>query len=192
MNDLIALWQPIVVSAVIVHVASAVIWMASPLHKKDYRSVGDKEKSVMDYIRSLGLAPGAYVLPWCGEGVDRKSPEFVEKMKQAPVMVTLVPGPMNMATSMIMWIVNLLIVGVFVAYIASNAGLPGGAAYLKVFRVVGATAFLAHAGNALTGSIWMGVPWGQVPGRIVDGLIYALLTAGTFAWLWPKGLTSTM
>ncbi len=192
MNDLIALWQPIVVSAVIVHFASAIIWMASPLHKKDYRSPGDKEKPLLDFVRSLGLAPGAYVIPWCGAGVDRKSAEFVEKMKTTPMMVTIMPAPVNMAKNMILWIVNLLIVGVFVAYIASHAGLPGGTAYLKVFRVVGATAFLAHAGNALTMSIWMGAPWAQVPGRVIDGLIYALLTAGTFAWLWPKGLTAVM
>jgi hypothetical protein len=31
----------------------------------------------------------------------------------------------------------------------------------------------------------MGMPWSHVPGRVFDGVVYALLTAGVFGWLWP-------
>lgn len=185
MDFIVELWKPIALSAVIVHFASAIIWMASPLHKHDYKSPGDKEKTILDFLKAAALQPGVYYVPWCGHGKDRKDPAVMEKMKAGPwAMVTVMPGLPNMGKSMLLWIINLLLIGTCVAYIASHANL-GAAPYLKVFQMVGATAFLAHAGNSLTMSIWMGQPWSQVPGRVADGLIYALLTAGTFAWLWP-------
>lgn len=184
MEFIIELWKPIVLAAVFVHVLSAIVWMASPLHKHDYKSPGDKEKPLLDFVRSHGFAPGVYVAPWC-TGKDRKSAEFKEKMRQAPVMLSVAPGPMNMGRSMLLWIINLLIISVLVAYVSRHA-LANGAGYLKVFQVVGTVAFLAYGGNALTLSIWMGQPWRQVPGRVVDALLYGLVTAGTFGWLWPK------
>ena len=35
-------------------------------------------------------------------------------------------------------------------------------------------------------SIWMGRSWSTTLKGTFDGLIYALLTAGTFGWLWPR------
>jgi hypothetical protein len=35
-------------------------------------------------------------------------------------------------------------------------------------------------------SIWYYRAWSTTFKATVDGLIYALLTAGTFGWLWPK------
>jgi hypothetical protein len=32
----------------------------------------------------------------------------------------------------------------------------------------------------------MGKPWSSTFLYMFDGLIYAALTAGSFAWLWPK------
>lgn len=181
-------WKPILLSAVIVHFASALIWMVLPIHKHDYKNPGDKEKTILDFIRNLGLVPGVYYVPWCGHGADRKNPETIEKMKKGPyAMLTVMPGAPNMGMSMGLWILNLIGISFFVAYIAGNAGMHPGMAYMKVFKVCGLIALLAHAGNALTMSIWMGSPWSQVPGRVIDALIYASLTAGTFAWLWPKG-----
>jgi hypothetical protein len=55
-----------------------------------------------------------------------------------------------------------------------------------VFRVIGTAAWLAYAWQAPADSIWKGVPWSSTVKTLVDGLIYALLTAGTFAWLWPR------
>jgi hypothetical protein len=190
MDFIVELWKPIVLSAVIVHVASAIVWMVLPIHKNDYKGAGDKEKSILDVLRSAALSPGVYCVPWCLPGAEKKDPALAERMKTGPnASITILSGPPNMGTSMAMWVLNLLIVGVIVAYIASHAGLDG-AKYLRVFQLVGATAFLAHAGNAMTMSIWLGMPWSQLPGRVIDGLIYSLLTAGTFAWLWPTGVVA--
>jgi hypothetical protein len=52
--------------------------------------------------------------------------------------------------------------------------------------VVGTAAFLAYGLGNLSNGIWRGYPWSYVIKEVVDGLIYALLTAGTFGWLWPR------
>lgn len=187
METLTTLWMPIAISAALCWIASALLWMVLPVHKHDFKNPGDKEKSIMDFVRSSGLAPGMYWVPYCGHGGDRKNPETIEKMKTGPYAGLIVmPGTPNMGKSLGLWIVNLLLISFGVAYIAGSAGMDHHASYLHVFKVCGLIALLAHAGNALTMSIWMGMPWSQLPGRVIDALVYAALTGGTFGWLWPK------
>jgi hypothetical protein len=38
----------------------------------------------------------------------------------------------------------------------------------------------------LSNGIWKGQPWGMTIREVIDGLVYGLLTAGTFGWLWPR------
>ena len=57
--------------------------------------------------------------------------------------------------------------------------------YLQVFRVSGTTAFLTYAGALPIGSIWFKRKWSATLRHMLDGLVYALLTAGCFGWLWP-------
>lgn len=185
MVELTALWLPILVSAAIVFFASAIIWMASPLHKHDYKDPGDKQEAIVGMLRGGAFEPGVYYVPWC-KGKDRKDPAFQAAMNAGPwAQLIVMPGKPNMGRSLGLWFVHLLMVGVFVAYLSSHALAPG-AHYLKVFQAAGCAALLAHAGYALPLCIWHGQPWSQLPGRIVDGVIYALLTAGAFGWLWPK------
>ena len=185
MIELIDLWMPILLSAAIVFVASAVIWMASPLHKHDYKNPGDKEGPLLDLLRAKSFAPGVYMVPWCHG--QASSSETAEKMKRGPwAMLTVMPGMPSMGKMLGAWFVHLVIVGVFVAYLATHAGLPRGAEYLSVFRITGTTALMAYVGYAMPMCIWHAMPWSQLPGRVLDGIIYALLTAGTFAWLWPE------
>jgi hypothetical protein len=73
---------------------------------------------------------------------------------------------------------------VFAAYISSRA-LKTGAHYLDVFRFAGTTAFAGYSLALLQNSIWVKRRWGSTLKSMFDGLIYALLTAGTFGWLWP-------
>jgi hypothetical protein len=58
--------------------------------------------------------------------------------------------------------------------------------YLVVFRVAGTAAFLAYGLSQLSNGIWKGQPWGMTVQEVVDGLIYGMLTAGAFGWLWPR------
>jgi hypothetical protein len=61
-----------------------------------------------------------------------------------------------------------------------------GGEYLQVFRFAGTTAFLGYAFALIHASIWFRRNWGTTARFLFDGLIYALLTAGTFGWLWPR------
>jgi len=74
---------------------------------------------------------------------EMKSPEFIEKMKQGPVAVlTVMPnGRICIGRPLAQWFAFLIVVGIFVAYIASRT-LPLGASYRHLFQIVGATMFI--------------------------------------------------
>jgi hypothetical protein len=186
MTALHALWLPILLSSVIVFVASSVIHMALPWHKTDYPRVPDEDR-VMEAIRPLAIPPGDYMVPRATARGEMASPEFAEKMKRGPVLVlTVMPnGPFSMGRNLILWFLYSAVVGLFAAYVAGRA-LPPGARYLAVFRFVGATAFIGYALALWQMSIWYRRAWTTTVKATVDGLIYALLTAGTFGWLWPR------
>ena len=90
-----------------------------------------------------------------------------------------------MTTSLVLWFLYSVVVSFFAAYIAGRAVGPG-ADYLTVFRFVGSTAFMGYSLALLQNSIWYKRNWGMTLKSMFDGLVYGLLTAGTFAWLWPR------
>ncbi len=45
---------------------------------------------------------------------------------------------------------------------------------------------MAHFLGTIPESIWFGRPWKSVGLQLIDALLYALLTGGTFGWLWPR------
>jgi len=184
MVPLSALWLPIVLSAVIVFVASSIMHMVLPYHRGDYRKLPDEDK-VLTALRGVGLKRGLYIFPFSDHG-NMKSPEIMEKYKQGPVgTMTIFPsGPPVMPKFLGLWIGYCLIIGLFVAYLAAHTIVPG-AHYLHVFRVVGTAAFLAYGLGNLSNGIWKGQTWSMTIKEVIDGLVFALLTAGTFGWLWP-------
>lgn len=186
MAFLTALWAPILLSAVFVFVASAIIHMMLQYHKGDFRKVPN-EDAVMDALRKFSLPVGDYSMPHCAGPKEMKSPEFVEKMNKGPVaLLTVFPsGQMNMTKSLILWFVFCLIVSLFAAYIGYHA-VGEDTAYLRVHRLVGCAAFMGYALGLMQPSIWYGRSWGGTFRSMFDGLIYALLTGGTFGWLWPR------
>ncbi len=186
MTGLSALWLPILLSSVIVFVASSIIHMALPWHKSDYPKV-PKEDQVMGALRPLQIPPGDYMIPRVSSMKEMRSPEFMDKLNKGPVIVmTVLPnGMMSMARNLTLWFVYCALVGLFAAYIAGRA-LPVGASYRSVFRFIGAGAFLGYSAALWQMSIWYRRAWSTTIKATVDGLIYALLTAGTFGWLWPR------
>ena len=185
MATLVALWLPILLSAVVVFVASSILHMVLPYHKNDYAKLPDEEK-VTAVLRGANLKRGLYIFPYCTHQ-EMNKPEMVERYKQGPVghMTVFTPGKINMGKYLGQWFAYCLIVAFFAAYIAAHT-LPAGAHYLVVFRVVGATMFMAFGIGPLANGIWKGQPWGVVIKEAIDGLIYALLIGGTFGWLWPR------
>jgi len=185
MTALSALLVPIILSAVIVFVASSIIHMALPWHRSDYPKVPNEER-VRDALRPLAIPPGDYMIPRASGMQDMKSPEFIAKMNEGPVMVvTVMPnGPWAMGKNLAQWFVYSIVVGIFAAYVAGTA-LPPGTPYPRVFQLVGVTAFIGYALALWQLSIWYRRDWMTTIKSNVDGLIYGLLTAGTFGWLWP-------
>jgi len=145
MTDLLSLWQPILVSTVIVFLASWIIHMMPLWHKNDFPAM-PQEDAVMNAMRPFNIPPGDYMVPRCKSNADMNSPEFMEKMKRGPVVfMTVMPnGPIQMGKTLIMWFIYCAVVGLFAGYVASRAHGPG-ADYLKVFQLVGATAFAGYA-----------------------------------------------
>jgi hypothetical protein len=179
-----ALWLPILLSAVIVFIASSVMHTVLPYHRNDYKKLPDEDK-VLPALRAGGLQRGLYVFPFCTHK-EMKTPEAIEKYKQGPVgMMTVFPsGPPFIPKFLGLWFGYCLVISFFVAYLSAHT-VATGTDYLAVFRVVGTAAFLVYGLGPLANAIWKGMPWGFVTLEAIDGLVYALLTAGTFGWLWP-------
>ena len=71
-----------------------------------------------------------------------------------------------------------------IAYCAMITLAPG-ADYMSVLRVVSVVGFLAFSWSNIPMSIWYGHPWSTTFKYMFDALVYALVMAGVFAWLWP-------
>lgn len=179
-----ALLVPIVVSAILVFLASYVVHTVLPLHRNDMSKLPHEER-VMDALREAGAPPDDYFFPYC-EHSQIHDPEVQKRFERGPVgILTVRPsGPPAMGAALAQWFVYLLVVGVFVAYVTGRVLAPG-TNYLDVFQVAGTVAFLAYAGAVPHGSIWWGRRWSTTFKNLFDGLVYGLLTAGVFGWLWP-------
>jgi hypothetical protein len=185
MTVLASLWLPILLSAVIVFVASSIIHMVTPWHKGEYPRLPDEDR-FRAAVGPLGLPPGDYMVPRAASREDMKSAAFAEKMMQGPnVVMTVHPtGAWSMGRTLALWFLYLLVVTIFAAYVAGRA-LPPGTEYMQVFRFVGTVAFVGYAVALWQMSIWYRRSWTITMKATVDGLVYGLLTAGVFGWLWP-------
>ncbi len=181
-----ALWLPVLVSAGLVFLASSVIHMVLGYHKHDYQAVPG-EDDVQTALRRFSLTPGDYMLPCSTGQKDLRSQAFLDKMRRGPVLVLTVleSRPMPLGANLTMWFVYSMVVGVLSGYVAGLA-LPAGAGYRPVFRVVSTVAFIGYALALWQMSIWYRRSWGTTLRSTLDGVIYALLTAGAFGWLWPR------
>ncbi len=183
MTPLPTLLLPIFLSAVFCFLASFILYMALPFwHRKDHRRLAD-EPAVLGALRAA--ASGQYVVPnmdW-----NKMTPEERAECQKGPTALLILRNPMNFSfpKTLLAYFVYLFVVMIFVGYLAGVA-LPPGAHYMRVFRIAGTAAVLAFSFNTIADSIWYGKPWPVTWKNIIDGVIFGLLTAGTFGWLWPR------
>jgi hypothetical protein len=177
---------PILLSAVFVFVASSVIHMVLKYHQNDFSKVPD-EDGTLEALRRLKVAPGDYCVPYAGSMDAMKSPAFVDKMAKGPIVTMTVSagGSINMGTNLIQWFLYSVVISFFAAYVTGRV-LTAQAHYLEVFRVAGTVAFMGYAMALPQFSIWYKRSWKTTLLSMMDGLLYSLLTAGTFGWLWPR------
>ncbi len=181
-----ALWLPILLSAILVFFVSFLVHMVLRYHASDYNPLPN-EDAVRAAIRAGNPPPRQYIVPYCSNPKHMASPEMQKKYAEGPVGVLNLkaPGSPSMTPMLVQWFVYVLVVSLCVAYVAGHT-IPAGYDYMQVFGIVGALGFLAYAGAIIPGAIWMGKPWSVATKEVFDGLLYGLVTAGTFGWLWPR------
>jgi hypothetical protein len=178
-----SLWLPILVSAVIVFMAGCVLWMVMPHHKSDWKGLPD-EDTLFETLKSKGVQPGQYMFPFCTRA-DWKDAEKKARWERGPHgVLNLYPAKPSMGGNLLKIFLFDIVVGIFVAYLAGIALAPG-AEYLKVFQITGTAALLAYAFGRIPDDIWNQRSCRTMFNNIIDSIVYALLTAGVFGWLWP-------
>jgi len=188
MVSVLSLWLPVLLSAVFVFILSSVIHMVLKYHNSDFSKL-PKEAEVGDALRSFDLKPGNYHMPRAKDMKEMGSEEYITKMNKGPVMMmTVLPNaPMQMGGALIQWFLFSVVVGIFAGYIAGAALAPG-AHYLEVFRYVGTVTFVGYAMALWSHKIWYHHSAMATVKSTFDGLLYGLVTAGTFSWLWPAAM----
>ena len=182
-----SLWAPILLSAVFVFLLSSVIHMVLGYHANDYGKL-PSEDDAMAALRKLGIPPGRLLHSRAPSGPkDMKNPEFLKKVELGPVgsLTILPPGGFAMGKRLVRWFIYSIVVGIVAAHVAGDVLAPG-APYRTVFHTVALVAFAGYALALWQSPIWKGTKWSTTLKATFDGLLYALLTAGTFGWLWPK------
>lgn len=185
MIELSSLWLPILLSAVFVFIISAILHMVIQMHSKDYSATPDEE-ALRDALRNQSISPGMYTFPHCTSMKEMGSDEFMEKMKRGPngFMTVLPDGPVAMGKTLSLWFAFNILINVFVAYLSSMT-VEAGASFKEVFRIACTVALLGYAIPKIDDSIWKSADWSVTFRFFFDGVLYSLVTAATFAWLWP-------
>ena len=80
------LWLPILVSAVLLFIVSAVIHMVLKYHNRDYTPLPN-EDAVRAAIRAGNPAPAQYIIPYCSDMKEMEKPENKQKYMDGPVVV---------------------------------------------------------------------------------------------------------
>jgi hypothetical protein len=186
MFEIQSLWLPILLSAVFVFLASSVLHMALPWHKKDFRGVPEEAQAAAA-LRPLAIPPGDYMLPKPDSMQQLRSPEYADRLAKGPVlMMTVMPNGMTpMGGLLAKWFVYLVVVAIFAAAIASTT-LGRNADPKLIFHTVALTSFLGFAMALWQMSIWYHRSAVTTLKSTIDGLVYAVITGGTFVWLWPR------
>ncbi|MBX3357500.1 MAG: hypothetical protein KF745_03640 [Phycisphaeraceae bacterium] len=179
--------MPIVLSAVAVFIASSIIWMATPIHKADFKAPPD-EAGLMAYLQQNPHAPGVYYVPWC-QGQNMKDPAFLERFNRGPwALLTVMSGKPSMGRCLTLWMLNLLVVSILIG-VAARWTIPHGPnspSNQILFYGLAAIALLPYVGMAAQNTIWLGQSWRHAVVKVFDGVVYAAITAGIFLWLWPR------
>ncbi|HXV14122.1 MAG TPA: hypothetical protein VEC56_07940 [Candidatus Krumholzibacteria bacterium] len=185
MVTVMSLWLPILVSAVVVFIASSIVHMVLKYHANDFAKIPN-EDAIMDALRKFNIPQGEYCVPRADSMKAMKEQAFVDKLNKGPVLLmTILPnGPFNMGKSLGLWFGHSVIVSVFAAYIAGRALGPG-SDYLDVFRFAGTVAFVGYTLGVWQGWIWYKRKTSTVIKLTIDGLVYGLCTGGVFGAMWP-------
>lgn len=179
------LWLAILLAGIFCWIASALIHMLIKYHNADYKPLPNEEE-VSAALREKAPPPALYTMPYCSDMKAMGEQDMQNKFNTGPVaMIAIMPtGMPAMGKLLSQQIVFFVFGSLLIAYLATIS-IAGGADYMTVFRQVFVASFLTYGWAQIPYSIWMGQPWSNCIRYLIDALIYAGVTAGVFAWLWP-------
>jgi len=181
------LWLPVLISGVVLFIASWAAWMLLPHHKGEWKGMSN-EDAVMGALKNAGVAPGQYCFPYPATPQDWKSEAFKARMKEGPNGNLVVwAGPCNMAGNMLCTVAFFIVANFVIAYLATLA-LHTGDDFMTVFRFVGTAGILTYGTANILNGIWFGR---KMVADIVDGIVYGLITGAIFAAMWPAAAAAT-
>jgi len=181
-----SLWLPILLSAVIVFVASSIIHMVLGYHASDVKAVPNEDQALAS-MRAMNLPPGDYCIPRPASMKDMGTPAFKEKMAKGPIVTFTTSAGVSgsMGGQMTLWFLYSVVVSFVTAYITGIVYGPG-ATYPQIFRMAGTAGFACYAMALPQFSIWYKRNWVTTLKGMFDGFVYGCLIGGTFGWLWPR------
>ena len=157
---------------------------AAAHHKKDVNVLPD-ENALLEQLKKLNLTPGTYMWPNCQTNVEMNSEEFKARFNTGPWgSINIVGEKPNFGRNLLLTALFYVVVSVVVAYVTGQANDPG-ALFQPVFRVAGAAGVLGYCAGSIPNAIFFSKPARFVLTDFVDSLVYGLLTAVTFALMWP-------
>jgi len=181
---LMDLWLPVLVATICVFFASSIIWMILPYHKKDIQFLPN-EGELTSKVLEMNIKPGLYMFPNCQTSDEMRSDEYKERFEKGPWgTITVMGAKPNFGLNLLKTFIAYLVITIFVAYITA-ASTQGGADYLAVFQVAGAAGILGHCMGGLAGDFFLGKPTRFIFTSFIDGVIFAMITAGVIASMWP-------
>lgn len=185
LSNLLALWLPILVTAIGVFVASSLVHMVFKYHNSEYRGLNN-EDAIRDVMRVASLTPGLYVTPKCNDVKAMSSETMIKKYVEGPVahITIMANGAPNMGRALGLWFLWSVLVAAFAALIALHTiPLNGNAAMAA--HVIALISFVMYGAGSVQDFIWMGKPFSSMMKYLLDALIYSIVTALSFMWLWP-------
>ena len=179
------LWLAILLAGLLCWVASALVHMLIKYHNADYKPLSN-EQEVSAALRAQSPLPALYSVPYCVDMKAMGEESMQKKFNDGPVaMVTVMPNGMPpMGTLLSQQLLFFVFGSLLIGYLATIS-IAGNADGMMVFRQVFIASFLTYGWGQIPYSIWMGQPWSNCLRYLIDALIYAGVTAGTFALLWP-------
>jgi hypothetical protein len=186
MSAIALLWMPILITAVLIFIASTLIHMVFKWHNSDYQQLAN-EDDVRAVVHASSAAPGQYMIPHCVDMKEMGGEVMMKKFNDGPVAFLTVRknGAPAMGPTLMMWFVFTVGVAAFAGWIAMSA-YAGKTDARAAGQMVGLISFMAYGCGSVPLGIWMGKPWSSVGKDLLDALIYGVISWLAFAWFWPS------
>lgn len=179
------LWLAILLAGILCWVASALIHMLIKYHNADYKKLPNEE-ALATALGEQNPEPALYALPHCIDMKEMADESMQKKFNDGPVaMISVMPNGMPPMGKLLSQQILFFVLGALLIGYLATLSLSAGAEYMSVFRHIFVASFLTYGWAQIPYSIWMGQPWSNCVRFLIDALIYAGVTAGTFAFLWP-------